>query len=189
MTLTAMLLVGGESRRMGVDKATLTISHEPLWKRQLGMLRELTPDNLWISARSRPGWCPQDAEVILDEPPSRGPLSGMTAALSRLQTSHLLVLAIDMPQMTSAHIRKLLSSMRPGCGVLPANENWFEPLCAVYPAEASEAARRALSRGELSLQHLARTLCDENMLEHFEIPDSEKLLYLNLNEPGSIDEK
>ncbi len=174
---------------MGTDKATLTIEGQPLWQRQLGVLRELTPDALWISSRTRPDWCPQDAEVILDEPPSRGPLSGIAAALSHLRTSHMLMLAIDMPRMTAAHIRKFLSSARAGCGVVPVNENWLEPLCAVYPAQASDAAHRALSQDKLSLQHLARTLCDENLLERYEIQDSEKHFYLNLNEPGPLIDK
>ena len=179
-----MLLVGGQSRRMGTDKAMLMMGGERLWQRQLGVLRELAPEVLWISVRFRPEWCPEDAEVIADEPPSRGPLSGIAAALARLRTSHLLTLAIDMPQMTAAHIRKLWSRAETGRGVLPANENWFEPLCAIYPVEASDLARRALSQGELSLQHLARALNQGSLAMRYEIPDSEKHLYLNLNEPG-----
>jgi molybdopterin-guanine dinucleotide biosynthesis protein A len=173
---------------MGTDKATLMMGGERLWQRQVGTLRELGPNALWISARARPDWCPQDIEVILDAPPSRGPLTGISAALTRLQTSHLLALAIDMPQMTAAHIRKLWSSAGPGRGVIPGNEDWFEPLCAVYPVEAAEAAQRALSQGQLSLQNLAQNLGQENLLKRYEILGAEKSLYLNLNEwsPGRV---
>jgi molybdopterin-guanine dinucleotide biosynthesis protein A len=177
-----MLLVGGKSRRMGTDKATLMMAGERLWQRQLGVLHELAPEKLWISARARPDWCPEDIEVILDQPPSRGPLSGIAAALARLQTSHLLVLAIDMPQMTVEHIRKLLSCAQPGCGVVPINENWFEPLCAVYPAEASNGALRALAQGQLSLQNLVRDLSQGNRIKSYEVLDGEKHLYFNFNE-------
>lgn len=179
-----MLLVGGQSRRMGTDKATLMIGGQWLWNRQLGILRELAPDAIWISARARPSWCPEGIEVILDEAPSRGPLSGITAALGRLQTSHLLALAIDMPQMTAEHIRTLWSGAEAGRGVMPVNENWFEPLCAIYPAEASEVARDALTQGKLSLQNLAHNLSQGNRMTRYEIPEAEKNLYLNLNEWG-----
>jgi molybdopterin-guanine dinucleotide biosynthesis protein A len=184
MTLTAMLLVGGESRRMGTDKAMLKVGGERLWQRQLSVLRELAPDTLWISARTRPDWCPEDVEVILDEPPSRGPLSGISAALARLRTSHLLVLAVDMPQMTAEHIQKLWSCAQSGWGVVPKNENRFEPLCAIYPAEAFEIAPRVLAQGELSLQNLARNLQQGNRIKGYEILECERDLYLNLNELG-----
>lgn len=177
-----MLLVGGQSRRMGTDKATLMVAGERLWQRQLGVLRELTPDVLWISARARPDWCPENVEAILDEPPSRGPLSGITAAFERLRTSHLLALAIDMPQMTAAHIGILWSCAEARRGVVPVNQNWFEPLCAIYPAEASDLALCALSQGQLSLQDFARDLSRRNWTTSYDIPDGEKHLYLNLNE-------
>jgi len=181
-----MLLVGGQSSRMGSDKATLMMGGEPLWQRQLRVLRELAPDKTWISARTLPDWCLDNVEVILDEPPSRGPLSGITAALAHLRTSHLLALAIDMPKMTAAHIRKLLWHAQPGSGVIPKIENRFEPLCAVYPVEAFNAAHRALSRDHLSLQSFAENLCHENLARSYTVLDSEKHLYLNLNEPAQL---
>src|SRR5215469_1433267 len=106
-TLTAVLFAGGESRRMGADKATLVLDGEPLWSRQIRVLRELYPAKVMISARKMPDWCPADIEVALDEPPSRGPLSGLVAALGKIQTTHLLALAVDLPRMASEHICKL----------------------------------------------------------------------------------
>src|SRR5260370_25435542 len=89
MTLTALLLAGGQSRRMGSDKATLLFAGEPLWARQFRTLRELQPEALWLSARVPPAWRPPEIEIVPDEPPSRAPLSGIAAALRRLRTSHL----------------------------------------------------------------------------------------------------
>src|SRR5215467_14754983 len=113
MTLTALLMAGGVSRRMGFDKATVMLAGKPLWQRQLTLLKKLHPQNLCVSARCRPAWCPADIEIMLDEPPSRGPLSGLAAALTRLKTSHLLALAIDLPRMTGLHLRQLWASCHP----------------------------------------------------------------------------
>ena len=93
MTLTAVLFAGGEARRLGADKATLLWEGEPLWSRQLRTLRELAPEKILISARTKPAWCPPEIETVLDEPPARGPLSGIVAALKKMETTHLLALA------------------------------------------------------------------------------------------------
>jgi molybdopterin-guanine dinucleotide biosynthesis protein A len=186
MTLTAVLLTGGSSRRMGADKAGLILAGEPLWSRQLRLLHELQPDALWISARSRPAWCPPEIEVVLDAPPSRGPLSGLSAALSRLETSHLLALAVDLPQMTAAHLHKLWSLAKPGCGVLPMDGDYFEPLCAIYPATAAIVAKDALTSNDVSLQSLARVLVQKKDVQIHHLNEADRLGYLNVNTPDDL---
>jgi molybdopterin-guanine dinucleotide biosynthesis protein A len=186
MTLTAVLFTGGSSRRMGADKAGLIFAGEPLWSRQLRLLRELQPDALWVSARSRPEWCPPEIEVVLDVPPSRGPLSGLSAALSRLQTSHLLVLAVDLPQMPAAHLHMLWSLAKPGCGVFPMAGDFFEPLCAIYPAAAASAAKDALTSDDLSLHSLAQTLVQKKHALIHHLSGADRLVYLNVNTPGDL---
>src|SRR5256886_8660143 len=100
MTLTAVLLAGGESRRMGTEKATIVFNGEPLWQRQIKLLRHLGPENILVSARAERSWRPADTESVLDQPPSRGPTSGLTPALARTRTSHLIALAVDMRFIT-----------------------------------------------------------------------------------------
>jgi len=184
MTLSAILLAGGLSRRMGVDKATLLVAGEPLWQRQLRIIKAVGPAALWLSARGVLPWCPPGIEVVVDKSPSRGPLSGVVAALSRLQTSHLLVLAIDLPQMTTAHLRELWGLSRPGTGVIPLNGGYFEPLCAIYPAEAAVVAEARLNSPDASLQGFAATLRQLSRVRVHELTPEEKPLYLNMNSPS-----
>lgn len=170
MTLTAVLLAGGGSRRMGRDKATIVFRGKPLWQRQLELLRNLRPEKIFVSVRKEPSWLPLETELLLDEPPSRGPLSGLTKALERMQTSHLAVLAVDMPSMTSEQMRILWGLATIGCGVLPMIGDLAEPLAAIYPREASADFSTALAGdgghfrrdGLLHVQGLAAARPSEN---------------------------
>ena len=168
---------------MGRDKATLIFENEPLWSRQLKILRELQPQATWISAREHPTWAPADLDVVLDVPPSSGPLSGIASALARLQTSHLLVLAIDLPKMTAAHLGKLISLARPGRGVVPVNQDLFEPLAAAYPKEAGPVAQSALDAGEFAMQSFCKCLRSRGLVSEFPVSAADTGLYLNLNTP------
>lgn len=186
ITLTCLLLAGGRSRRMGTDKATLLYRGEPLWSRQLKVLRELKPEGIWVSARSVPAWAQEVDEVILDEPPSRGPLSGIAAALSRLKTSHLLVLGVDLPNMTAVPLRQLVSTIGPGRGVIPVKEGRFESVCAIYAREAVVAARECLAGENSSLQYFANELVRQKLVASREIKQTEERLYLNVNTPVDL---
>src|SRR5713101_517562 len=74
MNISAVLLAGGESRRMGKDKATLLFRGKPLWQIQLELLRKLEPMEILVSARTDPPWRPPDMQFVADEPPSCGPI-------------------------------------------------------------------------------------------------------------------
>jgi molybdopterin-guanine dinucleotide biosynthesis protein A len=149
---------------MGRDKATLVFEGEPLWARQLSLLRELKPAALWVSARAAPPWLPSDAELISDSPPSRGPLSGIAAALDCMPSSHLLALAVDLPRMTVEHLRKIADMASLGCGVIPRNQEHLEPLAAIYPKQAVASARTAFTSQDASMRSLAGELLRHELL-------------------------
>jgi molybdopterin-guanine dinucleotide biosynthesis protein A len=186
MSFGAVLLAGGQSRRMGEDKATILFRGRPLWQNQLDILRKIGPEVIFVSARTDPLWRPADAEFVEDAPPSRGPLSGISATLSQITTEYLLALAIDMPFMTESYLRSLCERIEPGRGVVPVIENRAEPLATVYPRDAKAEFRDALSGDDFSLQSLVRTLIAANKLFPIEVSDSEKDLFRNLNEPPDL---
>ena len=187
MTFTAVLLAGGESRRMGSDKATLRWRGRPLWEWQLEKLRALTPERILLSARSDLPWRPSDVELLPDIPPSRGPLSGLAAALDTMETDHLLALAVDLPFMTTEHLRFLCERARPGTGIVPMIKGTAEPLSAIYPGTARTHFLEALPLDDSSLQPIVRRLVALNMLQAFPVPDEEHQFYKNVNKPEELD--
>ena len=186
MTLTAVLLAGGEARRMGKDKAEIFFGGQFLWQRQLELLRRLRPEKILVSVRAKPSWLPADAELLLDEPPSCGPLSGLTRALAQMQTSHLVALAIDMPFIQSEQIAVLWRLATIGCGVLPMIGDRAEPLAAIYPREAAGDFSAALAGRDFSLQRLSRTLVQNGKLSVFQVPARDAELYQSLNKPADL---
>jgi molybdenum cofactor guanylyltransferase len=189
MTFSAVLLAGGESRRMGRDKATIHFRGRPLYQWALQILRDLNPAKIFVSARTEPSWLPFETELILDEPPSRGPLSGLTIALTRMQTSHLIVLAVDMPFMTSEQMHFLCSLSTTSCGVVPVIGERVEPLAAIYPREAGSDLLAALAGGSFSLQKLSRGLVQKSKLRVFQVSPAGEEFYRSLNEPGDFKEE
>ena len=182
MSISAVLLAGGESRRMGRDKATLPWRGRPLWEWQIEKLRALHPEKILLSARSDVPWRPSDVEVIVDVPPSRGPLSGLAVALAAIKTDHLLTLAVDMPFMTTENLLTLCSLVTKGIGVIPTIEGRAEPLGAIYPKETGAAFQEALRGDNFSLQPLVRKLIALNMLREMPVSGSARRLYKSVNE-------
>src|SRR5438477_8921200 len=167
--VTGLRLTGGLSSRMGRDKATLLIDDQPLWARQMAVLRQLRPEAIFVSARIAPDWTPPDVQLLLDVPPSRGPLSGIAAALARLRGSHLLVLGVDLVDMSSEHLAKLLEWTEPGRGVVPRHRDHLEPVAAIYPREAAPLAQKALALQDVSLQSFAGELLREGFLKEYAV--------------------
>ena len=185
--LTAVLLVGGESRRMGRDKATCLFRGKPLWQHQLETLQKLKPREIFVSARVDPPWRCDDLLFVADIPPSHGPLSGLAASMNRMTTSHLLALAIDMPWMSNKYLEFLSAQTEPGCGVLPKIGDRAEPLAAIYSREVAIETGRALASANFSLRSLTCDLVALGKLRVVPVTQQEEKLFRNINEPADLE--
>ena len=187
MNITAVLLAGGESRRMGRDKATLLFHGKPLWQIQLELLRRLKPAEILVSARTDPSWRPADVQFVADDLPSRGPLSGIAASLAQVHTAHLLALAMDMPFMSESYLHYLCDRIEPGTGVVPTIDGRAESLAAIYPREADNDFRTALAGTDFSVQSVVRRLVESGKLQEVRVKEHEMKLFLNLNELSDLE--
>src|SRR5262245_38576793 len=184
--VSAALLAGGESRRMGTDKATFLFRGKPLWQVQLETLRRLRPAEIFLSARTDPSWRPNDVQFIADNPPSCGPLGGLASSLAKIRTTHLLALAIDMPFMTEDYLHSICDAIEPGRGVVAKIDNRAEPLAAIYPREAEIDFRTALAGADFSLPNLIGHLVMSRKLLEISVTEQETGLFRNVNNVSDV---
>lgn len=195
MNFSAALLAGGRSSRMGRDKAFLDWQGRPLWRVQLEKLLALQPAQLFLAAREEQNFAAElsmagfDSSVtLLNDPPDEdcGPIAAIERCVERAADS-LLVLAVDMPLMTSDFLREsLLSQAADGRGVVARVGDAFEPLAAVYSRRALPFFQEALVCESFALQPLIRRLGDAGVASVIDLPRENEILFANVNTPASL---
>lgn len=163
---------------MGVDKATLGIGGQPLWRHQVETLHALKPAQLLISGPTDGPYCKQGLTIIPDAITAQGPLGGMTSVLAQCDHPLVLILAVDMPRMTSAYLLELLL-IAPG---VSRRNGEFEPLAAVYPRDATAtAAAEMLQSGHHSMRRLVSNLVAAGRMAVSEIGHNDASKFDNIN--------
>lgn len=140
----AVVLAGGQSRRMGGDKAQLMLGEQTLLQRVVGVVEPMFAQVLISVRETRPEvGLPQIVDRHLDA----GPLAGLCAALEHAATPWIFAVATDMPFVKPALI-DLLAQRRAGFdAVVPVVHGHPQPLAAFYSARCL-APIRALLAGE-----------------------------------------
>lgn len=183
----AALLAGGKSSRMGTDKALLDWDGIPLWRFQIGKLIALNPGRLLLSCRQEQPLKNIFAEFVFDPPDNPGPLGAIVRCLEVLgsgETGPLLVLAVDMPQMTARFLQSMIeASAGSSRGIVSRYRDDFEPLCAVYPHAALELMRDLLAGGMHRMQDVIARLVAAELMTVRDLREDEVPLFFNANTP------
>ena len=183
----AAILAGGESSRMGRDKALLPYDGAPLIARIARILAPIFPQIIVVTANPNIA-AAADLPPVADTFIGRGPLGGIHAALSHF-SAPTFVVACDMPHLNADFIRFLCADFD-GIARVPLSENGFEPLCAVYAATATPLFAEVL-RGEGKMPPLRRVL--EEMGADWIAPeiarsfDANLKMFDNWNVPADIE--
>ncbi len=185
--LTGAVLAGGESRRMGRDKAALVVGGNPLWQRQVKLLR--TAGAGVVGVVRRPGQpaleLPDDVALWQDSVSGIGPLAGLHAALTACPTLWLAVVATDMPRLEAGWFQWLASFCTPDCGAMTRRlGGTHEPLAAIYPKAALDEVAQRLSGPDFSLQALANALLAQKRLVSVPLPEADLWQIENWNTPA-----
>lgn len=190
LTFSGLVLAGGRSRRMGIDKARLTVEGEPLLARQLRLLAELGAAERLVSVAPgpRPADWPAGVGRVVDRVSEAGPLAGMAAGLPAARSPWVLVLAVDLPGLTVDFLGRLLARAAAGGGpgVVPQTDAGWEPLAAVYPARLAALAAERLSGPDRSLQGFVRSALAAGSMQAWELGREDRQRLVNWNRPGDF---
>lgn len=185
--LAGLILMGGESVRMGRDKATLRLAGKPLWEIAVSTLRPLV-DTVILVESSLSSIAPGSYRVLTDDPPGHGPLGGLVTGLEQSGYQHHLVMAVDYPLVQPALLRLLLARAAGVWAVCCRSSAFLEPLLAYYNAACAPVMRRMLAEGELRTHMLYERVPSVILqTEEYDGADPRRLSQINVNTPQDME--
>ena len=184
MNFAGAVLAGGKSSRMGRNKALLRVGGEPLWQRQMRVLKEAGARPVWLV--QAPGQRALAPGVLRDTVRDAGPLAGLHAALAQCRRGHLAVVAVDLPQIDPGWFSRLAGLCAPGIGAVARIRLGYEPLAAIYPEESLAEAAARLAGREFSLQEFVAALVRKRQMRVLRVDSAAHRQLANWNAPGDI---
>ena len=128
--ITGIILAGGESRRMGIDKSKILYKAKPLIEYPINLFRNFC-DEIIISGENDK-YSKYHLKKVQDESKRNGPLSGIYSCLKASKNHLNIVTTCDMPLLTKSLIEYIIKNSEGYDLVMPFHHIHFEPLCAVY---------------------------------------------------------
>jgi molybdenum cofactor guanylyltransferase len=190
--VTALILAGGQSSRMGTDKALLSWQGIPLVQRVVEVAQTCCrtvcivtpwPDRYRHLVSHSVHWC-------LETPGNTGPLVALVKGFETVQTPWVLLLACDMPQLNPTVLCDWIEQLRTqdldskAIAYVPYYESRWEPLCAFYKTAGSSALEAFIQEGGRSFQ----AWLSHTEAVPIEVDDVIALMLYNCNTPLDLQE-
>ncbi|HEY6011697.1 MAG TPA: molybdenum cofactor guanylyltransferase [Nitrospirota bacterium] len=186
--MTGIVLSGGESSRMGMDKAFLKLGGVPLIEHVLRAMRQVC-DSVIIVTKKPELYAAFEALVATDVGQGRGPLTGIYSGLLRSQDEYNFVAACDMPFLNP----RLMTYMREQAAghdiVVPSVGTFVEPMHAVYcrgliPLIETRLRRDAQQIRAMFPEVRVRYVTEQEIDRH----DPARRSFVNINTPREYEE-
>ncbi|MCQ6274537.1 molybdenum cofactor guanylyltransferase [Bacillus sp. V3B] len=184
MNTTAVILAGGKSSRMGTNKALLTIEGKTVIE---GMVEKIEPivDDMIIVTNTFEEYEFLQLPMIEDKWKGMGPLAGIEAGLSASKTDRNLIIACDMPFISTELGTYLLSCLEDYQAAVPEVSGQLHPLFASYRKEVHGAVTQSLEQNQLRIRHLLHSIhvkiVKEELLQSLGLPN-EEIYFFNMND-------
>jgi molybdopterin-guanine dinucleotide biosynthesis protein A len=149
--LYGLVLAGGQSRRMGRDKALLVRDGQSQL-RHIASLADSVTDKFYVSARADQKDDPERSqfETIVDRYDDMGPIAGVLSAMDEYPAVDWLVIACDLPNIDAATLQFLIEhrSAEQAFTAYRSNHDGLpEPLCAIYASGSDKHIREFVADG------------------------------------------
>jgi molybdenum cofactor guanylyltransferase len=190
-SISAIILAGGQSSRMGRDKALLPVQGVPLLRRVYEAAQQCTPAIYVVTSwpeRYQP-LLPTTCQFIQELPlpgatQPQGPLVGFAQGLAQVKTDWALLLACDLPRLQASVLQTWLDrvSTAPETAIacLPWHSQGWEPLCGFYRRSCLTSLTSYIQQGGRSFQGW--------LAQHpvYKLPVENPQVLLNCNTPQDI---
>jgi molybdenum cofactor guanylyltransferase len=145
--ICAVILAGGQSSRMGFNKALLDFGGKPLINILVNRIHCVT-NHILISSNDDSSYRFLNIPVVPDQFKGQGPLAGLHAAMQRDICDLYVVLACDLPNLRPPLLQKLLCFADGFDAAIPrTSDKLAHPLCAVYRRTCLPSIEKALLHG------------------------------------------
>ena len=206
VAISGVILAGGESRRMGADKALLELGGQTLIEAVIGRVSRLSREVIIVTN------APQKVEglgatLVSDVRPGKGALGGIYSGLLAASHFHSLVVACDYPFLHLGLLRYMallapghdvviprvvarpFSSRRsPGRELSTAREEHLHPLHAIYSRRCLGPIEELLDTGDLRvIAFFPRVRVRYVEQEEVDPFDPRHLSFFNINTPADVE--
>lgn len=187
--VAGIILAGGQSSRLGRDKAGETLHGRSLLQRVIDRLDGLVDEYVLVAAPGQqlpPTFASRPIHTVEDAFPGAGPLGGLYTGLSSMSTPRALAVACDMPLLKPRLLSLLLRLQPEHDAAVPLN-GLPEPLCAVYAATCVPAIKAQLEAGQYKMTGFFESV-DVRFVEptEWQRPDPEGVSFLNVNDEDDL---
>lgn len=188
LPFSVVILAGGESRRLGQDKASVSLGAGTLLERTATNLAPLTADLLLVLQRGQPA-PPGPWRIARDVAGYHGPVAAVAGGLLACHYAWGLVVACDMPYVSADLVRFLANLRDDWQAVVPTCALGVEPLHAFYHRSALSPLLEAAHRGEQRLSLALRDLrCRYVPPEQWLPYDPTQRSFYNINTPQELEQ-
>ena len=151
LNCTAVILTGGESKRMGSDKAATKLQGKPLLEHVLEKIEPLFSELLISVHVLRPDL---KYKQIIDASEDRGPMVGVQRALEEAKMDWVFVIACDMPFVSTRLIQEQANKRTSFDAVVPFVDDRPQPLFGFYAKTCLPMIEVQMQQGQRSMMRL-----------------------------------
>ena len=179
--LTALILAGGKSSRMGRDKGLISFEEKSFIDHIMLAVRPLVHEIIIVSDNRQ--YDQFNQKRVEDIHPNNGPVGGIHSGLIHSTTNYNIVLSCDIPRITTQLIQSLLlkESLDTPITFLRVEDKNM-PLIGLYHKNCIEQFSNALSQGERRLQ----TVINACKTKHIDVDPNDFKYTLNINTPEQL---
>ncbi len=174
--ITGIILAGGKSSRMGTDKGFLKLNGKTFVQHSIDALTPLVSKIIIVSDHEK--YDSLGYQRITDTVKNAGPVSGILSGLEASKTNYNFILSCDIPLITTAVLKQLLSAYSPDKTIIQAESSGKSmPLIAFYKTQVKQVFKHYLEQNERRLRVVVKAC----QFKTVPLNDNQKTATLNIN--------